>query len=428
MGLLDRLNSKDRAGSNNISGDNTIIKSQKTVRCQMKELLGREFRLVKDGLDPDEVASFLEIALGSSEAALKRLEYFSSLEQRSKVLEAMIAETSLLVESIKRQAEREAEAEKSQIIQDARRKANETLALVRERCLPPIKDANSIILGAIAKAGETEQMAFQKAKETMSMGVEALQRDIQNMFEPGRGEPEPPPPLERFAEELPNLKPQAVDVPSNGGESETLQADEQVIDLAELLKSENLLSQIQAVDIPSNGGERKTSPANEQVVDLAKLLGGENTFDYSLETQLANFEFDEKKEPINREAQATTGLKGSNALMYSGEVILEIPQGIGQAWIRQLRQRLNTTPGVHIQLEAGNGKGGSMVTLLLDKPIALASILLEMPSVKEVIEGQKTAGLSDSLTYGQKHSNPGDRQQTILTLVLNKDTTDLPAR
>ena len=425
MGILDRLNSKDRASSKNVSGDNTITKSQKTVRYQMKELLGREFRLVKNGLDPDEVASFLELALGSSEAALKRLEYFSSLEQRSKVLEAMIAETSLLVESIKRQAEREAEVEKSRIIQDARRKANEMLALVRERCIPPIKDATSIILGAIAKAGETEQMAFQKAKETMSMGVEALQRDIQNMFEPGRGEPEPP--LERFAEELSTLKVQAVDAPYNGGESETPQADEQIIDLAELLKSENLLSQIQAVDIPSNGRERKTSPANEQVVDLAKLLGGENTFDCSLETQLANLEFDEKKEPINMKAHAT-GLKGSNALMYSGEVILEIPQGIGQAWIRQLRQRLNTTPGVHIQLEAGNGKGGSMVTLLMDKPIALASILLEMPSVKEVIEGQKTAGLSDSLTYGQKHSNPGDRQQTILTLVLNKNTTDLPAR
>ncbi|MFC1988157.1 hypothetical protein ACFLVH_06465 [Chloroflexota bacterium] len=359
----------------------------------------------------------------------------------------MIAETSLLVESIKRQAEREAEAEKSQIVQDARRKANEMLALVRERCIPPVKDATSIILGAIAKAGETEQMAFQKAKETMSTGVEALQRDIQNMFEPDSGEPEPP--LERLAEEAPNLKPQVVDATSDGIEhetpqaneqvvnatsdgieSETPQANEQVVDLAELLESDNLLSQIQTVDVPPNGkdgGESEVSSANEQVVDLAKLLGDENTFDYGLETQMADFEVDEKKEPVNTETHAT-GLNGSNALTYSGEVMLEIPQGIGQAWIRRLRQRLNITPGVHIQLEAGNGNGGSIITLLLDEPIALASILLEMPSVKEVIEGQNTAGLSDSLTYGQNHDNPGDRQQTILTLVLNKDTTDLPAR
>ncbi len=76
-------------------------------------------------------------------------------------------------------------------------------------------------------------------------------------------------------------------------------------------------------------------------------------------------------------------------------------------------------------MEAGNGTGGSIVTLLLDKPVPLASILLEIPNVQKVVESQNKGERSHSL--GQKKSSPGDRQQTILTLVLDKDTTGLPA-
>ena len=48
------------------------------------ELLGREFRTVEKGLDPNEVIEFLKVTTGSSEDAFRRLEQFSALQAAAK--------------------------------------------------------------------------------------------------------------------------------------------------------------------------------------------------------------------------------------------------------------------------------------------------------------------------------------------------------
>ncbi len=47
-----------------------MAKADRELRRRQIEVLGREFTVVREGLDPGEVIDFLEAVAGSSEAAL----------------------------------------------------------------------------------------------------------------------------------------------------------------------------------------------------------------------------------------------------------------------------------------------------------------------------------------------------------------------
>ena len=317
--------------------------SEKLIQRKIKELLGREFRMVKKGLDPDEVIAYLDTIAGSSEAALKRLENFSSLQKLSRSMEAVIAETSQLAEQIKAQSKLEAETEKHQVIEEAKHQVEEMLEQTRERCIASIESTNSVFSEAITKARQN---------------MEAIQQDFRNIVE--------------------------------------------------------ATSQVQAVDTSSDAEVQETAPAKEPVFDSANPQAS-GTPDCILETQPADFQTKEEKEPDNVEAPATA-LKESNSRLYSGEITLVIPHGVSQSWMQQLRQRLLNIPGVYIRMETGSDTGGTMMTLSLNEPIALPSLLLETQNVKNVIETQS----------GQESSVPKNLQRPTLTIALGEDTIDSP--
>ena len=66
--------------------------SPKEARRKYVKLLGREFSIVEDGLDPKEVLAFLEASAGSSEAAFKHLEQFSAFQSVARTMEESIRE------------------------------------------------------------------------------------------------------------------------------------------------------------------------------------------------------------------------------------------------------------------------------------------------------------------------------------------------
>ena len=89
-----------------------------------------------------------------------------------------------------------------------------------------------------------------------------------------------------------------------------------------------------------------------------------------------------------------------------------------------MRQRLLSVPGVEIRLESGGDMGETIMTLSLDKPVALSSILLEIPNMKRVIDSQNGEKSPEGLTQIQNHSVPENSQRTTLTIVLNEDTIE----
>lgn len=401
-----------KTSSKNESEEKTLPKARNTTQRQVKELLGREFRMVKNGLDPDEVVAFLEAVAGSSEAALKRLEHFASIQRLSQSMEAMTEESYRMAEHIKEQAKQEAEVEKAQIIEEAKRKAEEMIDQTKKSCLAftestnsvlleakhrteemvdqtkkschaSVEDTNYVLLEATTKAREMEEMAFQKVKEMVDMSTGVVQQNIHHM----------------------------VDAIYRDLNSEF-----------ERLAKELSTPPVTAVDTASEATVQETVLAKEHLPELAKVEESEKTPDSALKSQPIGIEIEQEEVPINAKTHpvAPKDDNDDNSDLYSGEVILTIPPGVGQSWVRQLEQRLCRNPGVRIPLVGGSDRGGIIMNLSLDEPIALTSILLQMPNVDRVVEDQQVKKYSAGLARILGHRPPEDTQRTTLMVVLNK--------
>ena len=128
--------------------------SGKTEQRRVIELLGREFRVVEKGLDPTEMAAFLETIAGSSEAAVRRLEHFASLQKFSETMEGMVDEARQVSGHIKEQVKQEAEKEKYQVVEEAKRRAEEMVDQTEKSCIAFIENTNSVLLEAKHRAEE----------------------------------------------------------------------------------------------------------------------------------------------------------------------------------------------------------------------------------------------------------------------------------
>jgi len=387
-----------------------VEKSEKAIQYQLKEMLKREFRVVKSGLDPDDVLAYIETIAGSSEAALKRLEQFSSLQKLSLSMEAMVAEANQLAEHIRAQTRLEAEAEKHQIIEEAKHQAEEMLEQSRKMCLATSEGIKSALLEARTKAREIEDTGFQKAEEIAVMNMEAMQQEIRNIVE-GRHD--------LNSEDMPVTNVEAMQQDIHNIVEAGCRRLNSVFE--ESTEESPTSPQIEAVDT-SDEEVQETVPATGQVLDPAKLQES-NTPHNILGIQLTEFEAEEEREPVGVQLQVAAPEKGDSHL-YNGEATLVIPQGARQSWMRQLRQRLLSIPGLCINLEVGSDIRGTMMTLSLDEPVALTSLLLEMPNVKDVMESQSGHEALDGVVLRQRHRAPSNLKRPMLTLALEEDALE----
>jgi len=412
MGLL---NVSDKKKSESEYQEMTAPKLRDREQRQVMKLVGNEFRMVKNGLDPAEVSSFIEAATGSneaalkrlehftSEAALKRLEHFTSLRRLSEMMEGMIKETQQVSEQVKEQVKQEAEDEKAQVIEvakhkaeemirqtkktciaqieginsvilEAKRRAGEMVNQTRDSCLARVEGTNSILLEAATKARQMEEMALQKAKEMGDMNTEAMQKNMQDVVASVHHDLNSL--FEQFTKELETSQFRIAEISSD--------VEEPVSELAEVEES------AAASEVP------EAEPISNEIED-------------------------EEVIPIIK-ASPVASTEDSAATLYSGKVTLTIPRPAGMVWMSQLRQRLLNSPGVRILLQAGSDKSESILNLSLDEPIPLTSILLEMPNVERLVEkNSKTAKSSEHLSKILKHNLPKELQQTTLVIVLSRN-------
>ena len=386
-------------------------KSDSVIQRQAKELLGREFRTVNNGLDPEEVMTFLETAVGSSEATVKRLEHMVSLHRLSQTMERMVEETRQFSDDIKEIAKQEAEAEKAEILEEAQRRAEEMVAQVKKNwsasiqsansilleaqrkaeemvdqtktnCSALIENANSALLEAAAKAREVE-MAFQNVKEMMDMGTESVRQSIPDLVNSTRRDLSLL--YEQYTKELSILG-------SESGETSSYARDQ---------------ATIQAEGVPES----------------AKVDKSEKTPDIAPEPHLTSVETEEGEPLLTVEAHAAP--KKGAPLLFSGKVILAIPQEAGPSWMEQLRQRLRNIRGVSILLDVRTNAGVSIMHLSLDEPVPLASILLEMPNLESVVEDyQKVEEYSGGLAKILSQHVLNGQHPTMLAVVLSGGTTE----
>ena len=357
---VDAFRSVGKINSETKPEEKSSPKSDTAIQRQVKELLGREFRTVKNGLDPDEVMAFLETVAGSSEAALKRIELALSSQRLFQTIERMVEETRQISEHIKEEVKQEAEAEKAKTVEEAHHKAEEMVKQAKKSWSTAIEGANSVLLEAQRRAEEM----IDQTKKSRSALIESINSVLKELS----------------------------------------------------------TSPFKGVETPSDTRDQKTVPAEEHVPELAKVDESEKTLDSTPEPHLTGVGIEGELAPLSVEADAVAP-KEISPIMYSGKVILAVPQGAGPSWMEQLRQRLHNIRGGCILLDTRTNTGGSIIDLSLGEPTPLVSILLEMPNVERVVEDyQKVEEYSGGVAKILSH-HVLEEPQTMLAVVLREDNT-----
>ena len=163
-------------GSKEKASTSPAEESPKEVRRKHIELLGREFSVVKDGLDPKEVIEFLEASAGSSEAAFKHLEQFSAFQSVARTMEESISEARQMAEQAKAKARIEVDRERAKAIVEVQQQSSAILDETMRSCMASVEGIHSVILDAVAKTEEIQHEAFKKTREMVATNIAGIQR------------------------------------------------------------------------------------------------------------------------------------------------------------------------------------------------------------------------------------------------------------
>jgi F0F1-type ATP synthase membrane subunit b/b' len=124
------------------------------------ELWGREFKKAKDGLDEQQVVSFVSELINKHEALLKRTEHLSSL---TKLAEKTIVEADDVAKQLQKEAEDKAKAEANTIVAKAEEQAQK---IIQEKSAEAVAMANREAEAIRAKAQQrAESLLEERAKE-----------------------------------------------------------------------------------------------------------------------------------------------------------------------------------------------------------------------------------------------------------------------
>jgi len=397
-------------GSKDKENTSATEESPKEVRRKHIELLGKEFRIVRDGLDPQEVADFLETSVGSSEAAFKHLEQFSAFQSVAKTMEESIREAKYLADQAKAKARLEADRERARAVAEVQQQSSAILDQTMRSCITSVEGIHSVILDAVARTEEIQQEAFQKAREMVATNLADIRQNIQAIVDGHYGQAESDDEADEDSPELPMKSEDALafNEPDDYGDDE--------VDEGPVFDMGNLQESLMSLELSlSNLNERKSAlgPAHETQVDVLEKDEEEDEEDEAEAEEEEEREIEEQ--PVNEEDHDNS--PQDTVRQYCGEVTVQIVGGAEESWMQELRKQMLDLPGARIRAESGVDERTTMVSLSLGEPIKLFPVLLSLPKVNRVVSGRLNGGKDGKLRLWPK-SNKNSVQDTI-TVELN---------
>ena len=144
-----------------------------------RELLGKRFRIVENGLDPDEVTEYLMKEIGSSESTFQHLEQFSALEEAAKTIDDAIKQARELAERAKARAKAEVAQQRAQALEEAKAQASEIIEQARKGCTSLIDSTSDILI-------QTLDGALEKAKSQITANLPRIRENFEKAVESKR--------------------------------------------------------------------------------------------------------------------------------------------------------------------------------------------------------------------------------------------------
>jgi F0F1-type ATP synthase membrane subunit b/b' len=152
-----------------------------------RELLGRRFRIVENGLDPDEVTEYLMKEISSSETTFQHLEQFSALEEATKTIDDAIKQARELAEHAKTRAKAEVAQQRAEAIEDAKMQAAEIIEQAKKGCTSLIDSTSDILI-------KTLDGVLEKAKNQIAADLPRIRENFEKAVSPKQSHTDDGPP------------------------------------------------------------------------------------------------------------------------------------------------------------------------------------------------------------------------------------------
>ena len=143
---------------------------------QQKELFGRTFKIVKNGLDEDEIVNFLGNLIEQNTDLVAKLQHLGSLK---KLAENTVIEAESEAERIRLESEQKAKDMASAIIAEAKEAAEKN---ARESIQETERSVEALKASAEAEANRIKAEATQKAEELAREMRATAQKETQNIL------------------------------------------------------------------------------------------------------------------------------------------------------------------------------------------------------------------------------------------------------
>jgi len=397
-----------------------------------KEIWGRKFRIVKNGLDEREVFSFIGSLIDQNREYAKKLEHLDSLVR---IAENMIIEADKQAEGIKIEAEEKAgekakaiiiqaeeqtKAETERIITEAERSSQERISAAEQLGRDIVKaaeekaeaEAEDIIAKEEEKAKAEAEKIIAEVEATTQERVSTAEQQAQYILKTAEEKAEEikAPAKEEAtkivtearqgAEELARV---IIGKAEEQGQSILSEADDKARGTKEQAEREALITKQEAEQLLIGSKKVAQSEIREKLARVYRemlstldLEGIEQRTATSMEQEIATREPYEPGAAASIEVHAIIEEAGEqhptaeeqveevSPDLYEGMVVLTIPPPIDSQQILQLHRHLRSIPQVQsLDLRVSKDRGITF-RFVLEGPTPLLQVLRELPEIDKI--------------------------------------------
>ncbi|HEY79286.1 MAG TPA: hypothetical protein G4O09_09255 [Dehalococcoidia bacterium] len=393
-----------------------------------RQLWGRDFDIVKEGLDESQVAMFITELIGERDDLLHRQDHLDSL---TKLAERTVAEADKLAADIRKEIEEESRAQAAMILAQAEKEAQELMEQKQAEILAVAnKEAQEVRDRAQQEAAVIRDRAQQEVEHLVNQQQQRVQEEVKEMAQklhsqlmaglkgvteqatalqaewesklsvslegslsPASISPSPSVPVteEPIAEmtvpdapEEPVEKKAVLDTPEAEAQVESKPQEEEKTK-AELKPQTEEKAQTEVKPKAEAGAKAEAKNDNNIFEQLEQAWGNADMAEPADKPEVAPAEA--ISQPEGETADKTTVVLDGDmsSATYEGRVALDILPPLSPNQLVEIQRYLRDWPGIGI-IELGPGNGGYSITLSLDKPMPLIDILEQLPDIETAEE------------------------------------------
>ena len=376
-----------------------------------RQLWEREFNITKEGLDEEQVVAFVNNLIAQHKASQQA----SAASLRS-LLKTAVTDAEQIAASIKMKARAKGEAEAAAIITQAKQEGQE---IKRKAEIATQKEAEDTLASANRKAEITELEATQKALLFLLRAREGIEKEIREEYKKTYDRLFSS--LQEVLSEGQNIEMELKSKRARLWESKDFELERYEAALLETSEAavpppETPAPMETEIETDIAGKERMEQPAQPQEETLVEEALAEEAEQPAqpqeeavisepaeeITEELLKEHFPE--EMPGREETGSVQLKQDSQTLYGGEVELAIAMPVELKLVSKFYNHLQTIPEIKIRHTKGSWDRGTTITVVLDKPTPLISVISKIPGVEVIPElPQKDSvakGTSSSLLRG----------------------------